>query len=130
MKQQQILNKLAKYNEVQKVELSAEPMKVEFADMDVIINDIKNFNLDSSLNIASQAQKLLEKASNNAYTAARAAEIRLQSLEKLIAKGKEFGFDVRQLESFKPMAEKQVQRANELGKSLNDAQGKALVAIR
>lgn len=130
MKPQQILNKLAKYNEVQKVELSAEPMKVEFADMDVIINDIKNFNLDSSLNIASQAQKLLEKASNNAYTAARAAEIRLQSLEKLIAKGKEFGFDVRQLESFKSMAERHVQQANELGKSLNDAQGKALVAIR
>lgn len=128
MKPQQILNKLAKYNK--KVELSAEPMKMEFADMDVIINDIKNFNLDSSLNIASQAQKLLEKASSNAYTAARAAEIRLQSLEKLIAKGKEFGFDVRQLESFKSMAEKQVQRANELGKSLNDAQGKALVAIR
>ena len=32
MKPQQILNKLAKYNEVQKVELSAEePIKVEFA---------------------------------------------------------------------------------------------------
>ena len=35
MKPQQILNKLAKYNEVQKVELSAEePMKVEFAHID------------------------------------------------------------------------------------------------
>jgi hypothetical protein len=37
MKPQQILNKLAKYNEVQKVELSAEPMKVELA----LIDDIK-----------------------------------------------------------------------------------------
>lgn len=35
-KEQQILNKLAKYNEVQKVELSAEPMKVELGVLDNI----------------------------------------------------------------------------------------------
>ena len=34
MKPQQILNKLAKYNEVQKVELSAEPMEIELASID------------------------------------------------------------------------------------------------
>lgn len=38
-KEQQILNKLAKYNEVQKVELSAEPMKVELAD----VNELSQF---------------------------------------------------------------------------------------
>jgi len=37
-KEQQILNKLAKYNEVQKVELSSEPMKVEFG----VIDNIKS----------------------------------------------------------------------------------------
>lgn len=36
MKPQQILNKLAKYNEVQKVELSAEPMKVDLASVKIV----------------------------------------------------------------------------------------------
>jgi uncharacterized phage infection (PIP) family protein YhgE len=40
-KEQQILNKLAKYNEVQKVELSAEPMKVELSIIDDLINEYK-----------------------------------------------------------------------------------------
>ena len=42
-KEQQILNKLAKYNEVQKVELSAEPMKVEFRD----IKELKSVNSEA-----------------------------------------------------------------------------------
>lgn len=121
-----IFSKIAKIGEEVR---SAEPMRVEFGEMDVVINDIKNHNLNSTLDLAAQAQKMLKRASDNAYTAASAAEVRLNSLEKLIAKGKEFGFDTKQYESFKAMAQNQVQQAKLVAKILNDAQGKVLTAF-
>ena len=60
MKPQQILNKLAKYNEVQKVELSSEePIKVEFA----IVDDLSMYVVQVNKNMET-ADRVIESANN------------------------------------------------------------------
>ena len=60
MKPQQILNKLAKYNEVQKVELSSEePIKVEFA-MDDYLSQIER-EFDKGMRLAKELEKTVDK---------------------------------------------------------------------
>jgi len=60
MKPQQILNKLAKYNEVQKVELSSEePIKVEFA-MDDYLSQIER-EFDKGMRLAKELEKAVDK---------------------------------------------------------------------
>ena len=116
------------YNKLHKFSAKEEPMKVELGELDSVINDIKNHNLSPTLSLVGDAIKLLEKASTNARTQQRSAEIRFDTLEKIIKKGKEFGFDVRDYESFLPMAKAHIQKAGDAAKRIESASSTARLA--
>ena len=121
-------NVFAKIAKIGEEVRSGQPMKVELGELDTVINDIKNHNLSPTLSLVGDGIKLLEKASSNARTQQRSAEIRLDTLEKLIKKGKEFGFDVRDYESFLPMAKAHVQKAGDAAKRIESASSTARLA--
>lgn len=116
------------FNKLQKFSAKEEPMKVEFATIDATINDIKNHNLNSTLNLVGDAIKILEKASGNARTAERSAEMRLNNLETLIKKGQELGFDVSDYTSFLSMAKAHLQKAGDVAKRIENASASARLA--
>ena len=116
------------YNKLHKFSAKEEPMKVEFAAIDATINDIKNHNLNSTLNLVGDAIKILEKASGNARTAERSAEMRLNNLETLIKKGQELGFDVSDYTSFLSMAKAHLQKAGDVAKRIEKASASARLA--
>ena len=118
-----IFSKIAKIGEEVRQE---KVIKVELGELDAVMNDIKNHSL--KLSEVGDAIKLLEKASSSLRTQQRSAEIRLDTLEKLIKKGKEFGFDVRDYESFLPMAKAHVQKAGDAAKRVESASSTARLA--
>ena len=91
MKPQQILNKLAKYNEVQKVELSAEPIQVELgiaeelASYIALANKVEQMGKDlyakesKATQLLKEANKLLEPLGNFVETQVESA---LKDLER------------------------------------------------
>ena len=103
MKPQQILNKLAKYNEVQKVELSVEePIKVEFAMEDYLSQIEKEF--DKGLRIAKELEKTIDKVKQDikplrdgVYDSEnRLAEIRNKAeaeITEIVKQAKKLGLD-------------------------------------
>lgn len=117
MKPQQILNKLAKYNEVQKVELSAKPMKVEFSaigDMEQAAKLIKSLGPKAE----TDAYKLLDKynklkAQTNDVVGAtskvrgdlqkiqNAAKSWEKSYNQVLAQAKELGINAIDIPNFK-----------------------------
>lgn len=108
MKPQQILNKLAKYNEVQKVELSAEPMKVEFA-----IGDGLQKKADEVYAIAKKLDSLL----NDAYVPIRQIENGIQKLESDPVQG-QFQDFVKKLQSLEAEYQSEKSKAESMAREL------------
>jgi hypothetical protein len=87
-KEQQILNKLAKYNEVQKVELSSKPMKVELN----ALSDIKGYQ--STIQTArDKASNQLNAAIDAISAAKKVADKAVADARKAQAMAKELGVD-------------------------------------
>lgn len=86
MKPQQILNKLAKYNEVQKVELSAEPMEIALASIDDLKSQMKSANA-----AALQGFDMCQKAESLFSKSLVENKRLLASFQKALALAKELG---------------------------------------
>jgi hypothetical protein len=122
----QVFSKIAKIGEEVR---SSEPMKVEFAETAAdIISDIRRFSLASPLGLASQAQKMLKEASDQALYTSEIYEKRLERAKKMISIGDQYGLPVEDIKQIVPLAQKNIESAKKLYKLLNDAQGRILTA--
>ena len=117
MKPQQILNKLAKYNEVQKVELSAKPMKVEFSaigDMEQAAKLIKSLGpkaetdayklLDKYNKLKAQVNDVVgatSKVRGDLQKIQNAAKSWEKSYNQVLAQAKELGINAIDIPNFK-----------------------------
>ena len=99
MKPQQILNKLAKYNEVQKVELSAEePMEVQLS----AISELKDL-ANSAATASMRAGDGLNSVIKGLAAAKTVANQGLSKARKAIAVSKDLGIDTSEFERFEKM---------------------------
>lgn len=99
MKPQQILNKLAKYNEVQKVELSAEePMEVQLS----AISELKDL-ANSAATASMRAGDGLDSVIKGLAVAKTVANQGLSKARKAIAVSKDLGIDTSEFERFEKM---------------------------
>jgi len=114
-KEQQILNKLAKYNEVQKVELSSEePIKVELAvNPSQTLNKIKA--LDDKLR---QAESKMDKAYQEYISFVKQAEKQIDAfdsdLSSLQTDAKALGIDANAIPNWKEA----IDNMNRVGKAI------------
>lgn len=106
----------------------AEPVKVELAGINDVVNELKNWNLSPALSVVGEAVKQLDKASIAARKIQSDSEQRLKDLQTFIQKAKEIGIETSEYNGFLAMAQAHVKRAADAAKRIESASGNAKLA--
>ena len=106
----------------------SEPVKVELAGINDVVNELKNWNLSPALSLVGDAVKQLDKASIAARKIQSDSEQRLKDLQTLIQKAKEIGIETSEYNGFLAMAQAHVKRASDAAKRIESASGNAKLA--
>jgi hypothetical protein len=106
----------------------AEPVKVELAGINDVVNELKNWNLSPALSLVGEAVKQLDKASIAARKLQSESEQRLKDLQTFIQKAKEIGIETSEYNGFLAMAQAHVKRAADAAKRIESASGNAKLA--
>jgi hypothetical protein len=105
-----------------------EPVKVELAGINDVINELKNSNLSPALSLVGEAVKQLDKASIAARKLQSDSEKRLEDMKSFIQIAKGIGIDTSDYDGFLSMAQAQVKQASDAAKRIESASSTAKLA--
>jgi hypothetical protein len=105
-----------------------EPVKVELAGINDVINELKNSNLSPALSLVGEAVKQLDKASIAARKLQSDSEKRLEDMKSFIQIAKGIGIDTSDYDGFLAMAQAHVKKAADAAKRIESASGTAKLA--
>ena len=105
-----------------------EPVKVELAGINDVINELKNSNLSPALSLVGEAVKQLDKASIAARKLQSDSEKRLEDMKSFIQIAKGIGVDTSDYDGFLSMAQAHVKNAGDAAKRIESASVTAKLA--